>query len=117
MNVTRQKKTSSSKKKSSLSAVTEAATKVSRTHKPDDMELEEWQRLLRKQYGERQEFKLENRGDHAVFSDFHLTNPSTGKTYKLAIRGDKPGDNFCTCPDFNINIPQLFQSLSMNRLS
>ncbi len=97
------KKTPASKRKCALPAVAEAVTKVSRTHKPDDMELEEWQRLLRKQYGEQQEFKLENRGEHPVFSDFYLTNPATGKTYKLAIRGDQPGDNFCTCPDFSIN--------------
>ena len=90
-------------KKSKLPAVVEAVTRVTRTHKPEDMELEEWQRLLRKQFGERQEFKLVNVGVHPVFSDFHLTNPESGKTYRLAIRGEKAGDNYCSCPDFSIN--------------
>ena len=90
-------------KKSKLPAVAEAVTRVARTHKPEDMELEEWQRLLRKQFGERQEFKLVNVGSHPVFSDFHLTNPESGKTYRLAIRGDQAGDNYCSCPDFSIN--------------
>lgn len=76
---------------------------VSRTHKPEDIELEEWQRLLRKQYGEQQSFRLENMGDHPVFSDFHLTNPQSQKTYKVAIRGNKPWDNYCSCPDFQVN--------------
>jgi superfamily II DNA or RNA helicase len=76
---------------------------VSRTHKPNDLSLEEWQRLLRKQYGEQQGFLLENRGDHPVFSEFVVTNPQSGRTYKVAIRGDKPGDNYCSCPDFEIN--------------
>jgi superfamily II DNA or RNA helicase len=76
---------------------------VSRIHKPENVELEEWQRLLRKQYGEQQDFRLENMGDHPVFSDFRLTNPQSQKTYKVAIRGDKPGDNYCSCPDFQIN--------------
>ncbi len=76
---------------------------VSRTHKPEDVELEEWQRLLRKQYGEQQTFQLENLGDHAIFSDFRLTNPESQKTYKVAIRGNKPGDNYCSCPDFQVN--------------
>jgi superfamily II DNA or RNA helicase len=61
-----------------------ARLKISRTHKPEDLELEEWQRQLRQQYGEQQEYHLENRGDHSIFSDFLLTN-------------------HCSCPDFSIN--------------
>lgn len=76
---------------------------VPRTYKPDDMGLEEWQRALRKQFGIQQRFILKNNGDHPVFSDFSLTNPETGKTYKLAIRGSNPGDNHCSCPDYSIN--------------
>ena len=38
--------------------------KVSRLHKPDDIELEEWQRLLRKQFAEQQAYKLKNTGSH-----------------------------------------------------
>ncbi len=37
------------KTQSKLPAVTEAVTRIARTHKPEDMDLEEWQRLLRKQ--------------------------------------------------------------------
>lgn len=77
--------------------------KVSRTHKPDDLSLEEWQRVLRKQYGEQQKFRIKNTGDHPVFSDFLLTNPESGRTYKIAIRGDAPGNNHCSCPDYSIN--------------
>ncbi|MBI5656855.1 MAG: DEAD/DEAH box helicase [Geobacter sp.] len=77
--------------------------KVSRTHLPDGMNLEEWQRLLRTQFGEKQAFILTNTGDHPVFSDFSLHNPSTGKSYRLAIRGDRPGENFCSCPTYRIN--------------
>jgi superfamily II DNA or RNA helicase len=77
--------------------------KVPRTHKPEDLSLEDWQRALRKQFGEQQKFILRNNGDHPVFSEFSLTNPASGKTYRLAIRGNAPGDNFCSCPDFSIN--------------
>jgi superfamily II DNA or RNA helicase len=77
--------------------------KVSKLHKPEDLGLEEWQRLLRKEYGQQQNFRLENRGDHPIFSDFSLTNFQTGKTYKIAIRGKLPGDNFCSCPDYSGN--------------
>lgn len=84
-------------------AKTTKQPKLSRTHKPDDMTLEEWQRQLRVEYGASQEFQLENRGDHPVFSEFSLTNPVTSRTYRIAIRGDQPGENFCSCPDFRIN--------------
>jgi superfamily II DNA or RNA helicase len=77
--------------------------KVSRTHKPDDFTLEEWQRILRRQFGEKQDFILVNVGDDPIFSDFALTNPQSGKTYKIAIRGDAPGVNYCSCPDYSIN--------------
>lgn len=76
---------------------------ILRLHKPDDMGLEDWQRALRKQFGVQQRFVLTNNGDHPVFSDFSLTNPETMKTYKIAIRGDNPGDNYCSCPDYSIN--------------
>ncbi|MDA8427905.1 MAG: DEAD/DEAH box helicase [Geobacteraceae bacterium] len=104
-------KTSKTPKKRPGSRSAESATtikppkqaKLSRTHKPEDMTLEEWQRQLRMEYGESQEFLLENRGEHPVFSEFALTNPVSNKTYRIAIRGDQAGDNFCSCPDFRIN--------------
>ncbi|HEC97204.1 MAG TPA: DEAD/DEAH box helicase [Nitrospirae bacterium] len=77
--------------------------RIPRTYKPEELDLEEWQRTLRKQYGVQQNFKIENIGDHPVFSEFSLTNPESGKTYKIAIRGDTPGDNYCSCPDYSIN--------------
>jgi superfamily II DNA or RNA helicase len=77
--------------------------KISRAYKPEHLELEEWQRLLRREYGQRQAFKLKNVGDHPLFSEFSVTNPETEKIYKVAIRGAEPGMNFCSCPDYSIN--------------
>ncbi len=77
--------------------------RVPRTYKPDDLGLEEWQRILRRQYGVQQKFKLKNTGDHPVFSEFLLTNPESEKTYKIAVRGSAPGENYCSCPDYRIN--------------
>ncbi|HAM51413.1 MAG TPA: hypothetical protein DCP92_12260, partial [Nitrospiraceae bacterium] len=77
--------------------------KVPKAYKPDHLELEEWQRLLRMQFAEQQNFKLKNIGYHPVFSEFMLTNPQSGKTYKVAIRGLRAGSNYCSCPDYSIN--------------
>ena len=71
--------------------------------KPVDMTVEEWQKGLRRQYAIEQEFRCENLGEHPVFSDFNITNPISGKTYKVAIRSEEPGLNYCSCPDFKVN--------------
>ena len=67
------------------------------------MGLEEWQTRLRRQFAAGQQFQLENVGEHPIFSEFTLSNTATDRTYRIAIRGNKPGDNFCSCPDYRIN--------------
>ena len=58
---------------------------------------------LRRQFGREQRFLLKNTGGHAVFSEFEVTNPQSGNTYRVAIRGSEAGNNFCSCPDFATN--------------
>ncbi len=77
--------------------------KYSRLHKPAEMSLEDWQIELRRQFGREQDYKLINKGEHPLFSMFEVTNPKTQNTYSIHIRGARPGDNFCTCPDFATN--------------
>jgi SWIM zinc finger len=77
--------------------------KLSRLHKPPDLSLETWQRELRRQFGREQPFRLKNAGAEPVFSDFHVSNPRSGSVYRVAIRGPRPGDNYCSCPDFATN--------------
>jgi len=80
-----------------------AKPKVSRARKPKEMTLDQWQVALRREYGRQQNFRMENIGDHPVFSEFAVTNPETGKTYRVAIRGTRLGINYCSCPDFAVN--------------
>jgi superfamily II DNA or RNA helicase len=77
--------------------------KLSRTHKPAGMSLEEWQVALRRQFGREQRFAIVNQGDHPVFSEFAVTNPQSGNTYTVRVRGPRDGDNVCSCPDFATN--------------
>ncbi|MGD0088801.1 MAG: DEAD/DEAH box helicase [Planctomycetota bacterium] len=74
-----------------------------RTRKPEHMTLEEWQIALRREFGRAQKFRLKNLGEEPVFSDFHVYNPVSERTYRVSVRGRHPGDNFCTCPDFSVN--------------
>src|SRR5258707_1156339 len=78
-------------------------SKLSRTHKPEDMPLEAWQIELRKQFGREQKFRLKNVGDHPVFSDFEVNSPESKNTYRVSIRGARLGDNSCSCLDFTTN--------------
>jgi superfamily II DNA or RNA helicase len=67
------------------------------------MEPADWQAALRRQFGKEQNFGLENLGTESLFSDFAVTNPASKRRYKVAIRGEGLGDNYCSCPDFATN--------------
>ena len=77
--------------------------KLSRTHAPPDLLPADWQRALRRQFGREQAFALHNKGEEPFFSDFRVSNPQTKTSYRVAIRGLQPGDNFCSCPDYATN--------------
>jgi len=78
-------------------------TKVSRTRKPEEMSLEQWQVALRRQFVEKQNLRITNVGGEPIFSEFQVVNPQTGGQYRVAIRGRGLGDNYCSCPDFEVN--------------
>lgn len=37
------------------------------------------------------------------WTDYTVTNRTSGKSYRVALRGLKPGDSYCSCPDFRTN--------------
>lgn len=80
-----------------------AKTKLSHLRRPPDLTPDAWQRQLRRQFGREQKFKVENLGDEPVFSEYRITSPKSGGSYRVAIRGAHPGENFCACPDFATN--------------
>ncbi len=93
------------RRSSNAAAATKAAKtakepKLSRTRPPADLAPSDWQRGLRRQFGREQAFGLENLGGERFFSDFRVTNPASKSSYRVAIRGKRPGDNFCSCPDY-----------------
>ena len=76
---------------------------LSRLRKPEEMSLDQWQVALRREFGRAQKFRVKNLGDEPLFSEFEVTNPETRRTYRVAIRGQALGENFCSCPDFAVN--------------
>jgi superfamily II DNA or RNA helicase len=80
-----------------------AEPRLSRTRRPPDLAVADWQTALRRQFGREQGFELQNLGSEPVFSDYRVHNPASGTHYRVAIRGSTPGCNFCSCPDFATN--------------
>ena len=77
--------------------------KLSRTLPPADLSPVEWQRRLRRQFGREQNFELENIGTEPFFSEYRVRNPLSKSVYRVEIRGNRPGDNHCFCPDYATN--------------
>jgi superfamily II DNA or RNA helicase len=91
------------KKMAAKGAKADGAKRTPRTRKPEGMSVEQWQIALRREFGAEQDFGLKNLGAEPFFSEFLVTNPASGGEYRVAIRGQNPGDNYCSCPDFSVN--------------
>jgi len=81
----------------------DAEPRLSRSRRPVDLAVPDWQTRLRRQYGREQAFLLENQGDEPIFSEFAVTNPVSKGRYRVVIRGAGLGVNYCSCPDFATN--------------
>jgi|GEM_PF-2795149 len=68
-------------------ATSKGPKRLSKTKKPGDVTLEEWQITLRKQIAQDASFRYKNVGDDPFFSEYSLTNPETNQIYRVAIRG------------------------------
>ena len=47
--------------------------------------------------------QIESMNAAVVWTDYTVTSLSSGKTYRVALRGWERGESFCTCPDFKTN--------------
>jgi superfamily II DNA or RNA helicase len=65
--------------------------------------------LLDVALGERQErartekFRLRSADPAAPWTDYMVTSALSGKSYRVALRGDERGQSYCSCPDFRTN--------------
>ena len=46
---------------------------------------------------------LESADPESVWTDYSVTSQASGKTYRVALRGFKRGESYCSCPDFKVN--------------
>ncbi len=67
------------------------------------------QALLRRALNDREErarserMTLRSSNPKRLWTDYAITSAATGKTYKLALRGTRAGQSYCSCPDFRKN--------------
>ena len=48
-------------------------------------------------------FRLHARNSTKPWTDYLITSAASGKTYRVALRGEKRGQSYCSCPDFRTN--------------
>jgi superfamily II DNA or RNA helicase len=65
--------------------------------------LREEQIDIRRRRAAAEQFRIQNLGRNRVFSDYQISNPTSGGQYRVSIRGFDVGDNTCECPDFRTN--------------
>jgi SNF2-related domain/Helicase conserved C-terminal domain/SWIM zinc finger len=49
------------------------------------------------------QMRLTSINPREIWTDYTLTNSASGKSYRVALRGWKPGESYCSCPDFRKN--------------
>jgi len=57
----------------------------------------------RQQRAREEKFRLQSEDPQHPWTDYILTSAGSGKTYRLALRGEEPGQSYCSCPDFRTN--------------
>jgi SNF2-related domain/Helicase conserved C-terminal domain len=51
----------------------------------------------------KEKFRLESDDPKQPWTDYVLTSAGSGKSYRLALRGEERGESYCSCPDFRTN--------------
>jgi len=47
--------------------------------------------------------RLRSMNSKEIWTDYTVTNAASGKSYRVALRGWRPGESYCSCPDYRKN--------------
>ncbi|HEY6456426.1 MAG TPA: SWIM zinc finger family protein [Steroidobacteraceae bacterium] len=50
-----------------------------------------------------EKMRLSSLDPQEIWADYTVTNAASGKSYRVALRGWRPGESYCSCPDFRKN--------------
>ncbi len=64
------------------------------------------QRMLadRQKRADEERMTVRSTNTERPWTDYIVTSEATGRTYRVALRGSKEGDSYCSCPDFRTNM-------------
>jgi hypothetical protein len=63
-----------------------------------------WQALAdREERARTEKMKIESADASSPWAEYVVTSLMSGKTYRVSLRGLKPGESYCSCPDFRTN--------------
>lgn len=74
--------------------------KVSYHYKPEEMTLEAWQKALRRQAAQKEQFTITTINEKQYPGDYKVINPTNKSEYKIVFRGEDNPWNYCSCMDF-----------------
>ena len=57
----------------------------------------------REERSRKEKFKLQSRDPEKPWTDYIVTSATSGKSYRVALRGRERGVSYCSCPDFRTN--------------
>jgi SNF2 family DNA or RNA helicase len=57
----------------------------------------------RTQRAQKEKMKVNSLNPKELWTDYTITNNSSGKTYRVALRGWERGESYCSCPDYKRN--------------
>ncbi|MGC2461654.1 MAG: SWIM zinc finger family protein, partial [Steroidobacteraceae bacterium] len=57
----------------------------------------------RKERARTDKMRLASVDPQEIWADYTITNAASGKSYRVALRGWRPGESYCSCPDFRKN--------------
>lgn len=57
----------------------------------------------RRERAKTERMKIRSKDAARPWTDYAVTNLSSGKTYRVALRGEERGISYCSCPDFKTN--------------
>ncbi len=95
-----------------VSLVLEDKTALGLAAPPDEnlpLELLSESELLQRALQERQEradsekFRITSSDPKTPWTDYMVASALSGKTYRVALRGEERGQSYCSCPDFRTN--------------
>ena len=68
-----------------------------------DSELNAMEVAAREKRANEEKMVVRSENPKTPWADYIVTNKTSGKSYRVALRGQQPGESYCSCPDYRKN--------------